>query len=54
MIDAWGWILCENHFYKNIDQGITGHFSLPCVYVSKHQHDLTLSLTQIKGLAYFS
>ena len=33
---------------------ITGQLGLPSVYVTKHQQDLTLSLTQIKGLAYFS
>ena len=32
---------------------ITGQLGLPSVYVSIHQQDLTLSLTQIQGLAYF-
>ena len=33
---------------------ITGQVGLPSVYVSRNQQDLTLSLTQIQGLDFFT
>ena len=32
---------------------ITGQVSLPSVYVSRNQQDLTLSLTKIQGLDFY-
>ena len=50
--NSWGekernWALTLHHPH------ITGKLGLPSVHVSRHQQDLTLSLTQIQGLAYF-